>query len=303
MQWYFGGFMEIKTNLQRAILRKLFNDKEFINTIKNIDFKNKDIYINDKNIRSIIKNITHIFLNTQLDDFETIDTLIQTEFDPLLSIFDIRFLGYIDNSSIDIPSLMNNTQLSSVLSIDIRKSTELMLKADNANSFSLFITELIENMMKAVVKNFGIIEKFTGDGLLAFFPEFYSGSDCCCHAVNAAIDCHNIFENIYNKSNDKFVAAIVNTGLGIGIDYGDIIIKNINNSTNIIGKPVVYACRMSGIDPKKTAVNIKAYEKIILSFPNTIFYPERLDLKTGECLKCYSIIKPIVKAVIPTWAT
>jgi class 3 adenylate cyclase len=61
-----------------------------------------------------------------------------------------------------------------VMSIDIRRSTDLMLKARSAERFAEFITRLCHQLMDIIKDNYGVVDKFTGDGVLAFFPSFFS---------------------------------------------------------------------------------------------------------------------------------
>ena len=56
-----------------------------------------------------------------------------------------------------------------VMSVDIRRSTELMLKARSAEQFADFITELCENLTTIVRDSFGVFDKFTGDGIRSVF--------------------------------------------------------------------------------------------------------------------------------------
>src|ERR1019366_7896908 len=62
-----------------------------------------------------------------------------------------------------------------VLSADLRRSTTLMLKARNPELFAMFLQDLCDRLYNALLENLGVFDKFTGDGILAFFPEFYSG--------------------------------------------------------------------------------------------------------------------------------
>ena len=54
-----------------------------------------------------------------------------------------------------------------VMSVDIRRSTELMLKARSPEAFAAFITTLCADLMSIVTESLGIFDKFTGDGVLA----------------------------------------------------------------------------------------------------------------------------------------
>jgi hypothetical protein len=117
-----------------------------------------------------------------------------------------------------------------VLSIDIRRSTELMLKAIDAKAFVRFIENLEKQMANTIRNNFGIIDKFTGDGILAYSPSFYSGEYAGFRCLVSAFECHNIFDKIFSKCKDCFQVVLKNAGLGIGIDFGTINLNIRDNS-------------------------------------------------------------------------
>jgi hypothetical protein len=75
-----------------------------------------------------------------------------------------------------------------VLSVDIRRSTELMLKARTAEKFAEFITGLSIELTTIVLNSFGVFDKLTGDGILAFFPDFFSGPDAAYRVVAAFVN-------------------------------------------------------------------------------------------------------------------
>ncbi|MFC1747232.1 hypothetical protein ACFL2V_00340 [Pseudomonadota bacterium] len=157
----------------------------------------------------------------------------------------------------------NKVHESYVISIDIRKSTELMLKAIDTDVYINFILELEKRMREIVLENFGIIDKFTGDGILAYFPNFYAGEDAGLYCARAAHQCHRAFEKIFRDRIDGFQVAPKETGLGIGIDHGNISMHIGNRGEFIVvGAPVVYACRMSSVEAGKTAVNVQAQKML-----------------------------------------
>jgi len=153
-------------------------------------------------------------------------------------------------------------QKAFVVSIDLRRSTELMLKAKSPEHFEKFISELCESLSEIIKENFGIFDKFTGDGILAYFPLFYSGEDAGLFALKASIDSHKIFSNHYEKHRSSFQAVLKNAGLGIGIDFGVTKLVNLINSHTVIGVPVVYACRMSSHYAGSTVLNQSAYDEL-----------------------------------------
>lgn len=151
---------------------------------------------------------------------------------------------------------------SVVVSIDIRRSTELMLKARQPEMFSRFITELSQKLSEVILSNFGVFDKFTGDGILAFFPQPYSGEHAIVRALKAAEECHKIFSEHYYESRSCFNVFIKDVGLGIGVDYGTVTLVNTRNELTVVGIPVVYACRMGGAKAGQTLLNLPALEEI-----------------------------------------
>jgi len=161
-------------------------------------------------------------------------------------------------------SFLNKNEFKSVVvSIDIRRSTDLMLKARTPQLYANFITGLTNKLSEVIKQNFGIFDKFTGDGILAFFPDFFSGKDLIYHALLAAQQCHDIFNLHYNEHRSTFNVFISDIGLGIGIDYGTVSLVNSGSELTVVGIPVVYACRMSSAPVGITLLNQPAMEKAL----------------------------------------
>jgi len=149
-----------------------------------------------------------------------------------------------------------------VLSVDIRRSTELMLKARTPEQFADFISGLCQELTAIVVKSLGVFDKFTGDGILAFFPDFYSGRDAAYRVLAAADGCHAAFERHYRGARTSFKSILADVGLGIGIDYGSVRLVQVAGGLTVVGEPVVYACRLSSAPPEVTLANQPAFEQI-----------------------------------------
>lgn len=149
-----------------------------------------------------------------------------------------------------------------VLAIDIRRSTELMLKAKEPSRFAEFIVSLCDELAEIVRRNFGVFDKFTGDGILAFFPEFFSGKDAGLLALKTAFECHEFFARHYDENRSCFTSVLKDVGLGIGIDAGEAHLVKMSGTFTLVGTPVVYACRMSGAPAGHTLLNQTAYEVV-----------------------------------------
>jgi class 3 adenylate cyclase len=152
-----------------------------------------------------------------------------------------------------------------VMSIDIRRSTELMLKARDAKLFAEFLLGLTRILREIVLVNHGVFDKFTGDGVLAFFPTFYSGCDAGLLVLQAAEQAHAAFRSHYNAHRHCFLTVRTDVGLGIGVDFGRVQVVQIESEFTVVGTPVVYACRMGGAEAGQTLVNQPAYEQLSLA--------------------------------------
>jgi len=169
---------------------------------------------------------------------------------------------------------------AAIMAVDIRRSTELMLKARKPKLYANFIISLCTDLTGIILDNYGVFDKFTGDGILAFFPEFYSGPDTLYWAIKAAAECHNCFSKHYREKRGSFTSILLEVGLGIGIDYGESHLVKVQDGLTVIGTPVVYACRMSGAKAGQTLLNQPAYEVTSEKFGGHINFQEsEIDMK------------------------
>lgn len=164
--------------------------------------------------------------------------------------------------------LFNKKSEMAILSVDIRNSTHLMEKAVSEEKFGEFLALLTETFKTVILENNGIYDKFTGDGVICYFPEFYSGKDYLYYAIKASQELHNSFKKIYFKCANCFTILIKDAGLGIGIDSGLVLLKLIADDITVIGNPVINACRLNGAPAYNTYVNNQAYHQIISKYHN-----------------------------------
>ena len=168
----------------------------------------------------------------------------------------------LDSEPLRTEFLSSEARLLFAMSVDIRRSTDLMLKARTPQAFATFITNLCNDLMDVVRNNHGVVDKFTGDGILCFFPEFFSGKDAGYYALAAADACHATFNKHYRAHRNSFRSVLKDVGLGIGIDYGECHLVQVAGNLTIVGSPVVYACRLGGAPAGLTLLNQPAYEII-----------------------------------------
>jgi len=153
-----------------------------------------------------------------------------------------------------------------IMSIDIRKLTDLMLNAKDPKSYQDFIITLCTQLKQIILDNYGVFDKFTGDGVLAFFPQFYTGEEAAYCAIKAAAECHDFFSAHYKKNRSCFTVILKDIGLGIGIDFGETQLVNVQDWLTVIGTPVVYACRLSSVEAGHTLLNQQASDEASQKF-------------------------------------
>jgi class 3 adenylate cyclase len=178
-----------------------------------------------------------------------------------------------------------------VLAIDIRRSTDLMLKARRPDLFAHFMTELCDELHNAITGHFGVFDKFTGDGILAFFPDFFTGPDAAYHAVAAAHEASGIFTRCYQKHRASFTSILTDVNLATGIDYGGVHLVRVADGLTVVGVPVVYACRLSsGGAGGEVLLNQAAYEKLSAQYSKFFYINEQqLDIKHEGSILCYKV--------------
>lgn len=192
-----------------------------------------------------------------------------------------------------------------VISIDIRRSTELMLKASSPDDFATFISTVSDELSRIMKEELCVVDKFTGDGMLGYLPDFYSGSDFGLRALKVATRCHAAFSEIYAGNHSLFDTVLLDTGLGIGIDFGNVQLMRVSDGLTVIGRPVVYACRLSGAPAGKTYVNQKAFNQFEKTYPNIArFELRQYEIKNEGRVAVYELseLKEMVPAQ-PEWLT
>lgn len=149
--------------------------------------------------------------------------------------------------------------LAFVLSVDIRKSTDLMAKMvpAYAKQYGDVLVGLWNKMKKVVQEEYGVFDKFTGDGILAYFPDFFEASrkTAALRLLRAVERCHDAFLRTYPELWEALSAVPAmatpydrqggRVGLGIGLDFGAVRLVNVGTELTIVGAPVVYACRLA----------------------------------------------------------
>ncbi len=179
-----------------------------------------------------------------------------------------------------------------VVSLDLRRSTDMMLLAKNADHFAAFMRSAFNELGDIIKTNLGVIEKFTGDGLLAYFPVGFSGPHAGYRAVQACVASLNFFTSHYHRRRSHFNCVLEDFGLSAGIDFGEVQLREITETPSLLGRPVVFACRLAAGPCGDILVNQSAYDHLQDSCPGVVCF-ENVSLETKHLgsLACYRVKK------------
>lgn len=131
-----------------------------------------------------------------------------------------------------------------VLFADIRGFTRFVEDHDPEYVVSVLNRTLGE--LTAPLRTYrGILDKFIGDGFLAFFEPESSLADAAERAVDAAKTMQRLFRTLWADASDE---ALRELGLGIGIDAGRVVVGNVGSESamdyTVVGDAVNVASRL-----------------------------------------------------------
>ena len=191
---------------------------------------------------------------------------------------------------------------SFILAIDIRKSTVLMLNATDRLSYVQFVIEIEKGFNQIIKDNYGIVDKFTGDGILAYFIPDFTGDNAGVYCINAALKCNELFIKVFEKHKNDFQLVTAETGLGIGIDFGKINCELKEQQLIVVGAPVVLASRLSTVPAGTIALNQQAYKEIIDHTRIFRFEEMLVSLKHEGACYAYKVADyPYIEIQKPKW--
>jgi adenylate cyclase len=134
-----------------------------------------------------------------------------------------------------------------ILFSDIRNFTAYSEKKEPAQIVA-DLNEYFERMTGAIYRHDGIVDKYIGDGILAFFGAYESGRHPVEDAAKAALQMRESLADLNRLRGERGIEAF---RIGIGLHYGDVVIGNIGASKKIqytvIGDTVNVASRVEGL--------------------------------------------------------
>ena len=193
---------------------------------------------------------------------------------------------------------MSNTD-TIVMVADIRRSQDLITYGLSPDFYREQIIGFLSEVRKILRENYGIYDKFTGDGFIAYFNQYVCEQEGCDYYEMTLDACEKIqsfskqfFDNWSNKIRKIPVEPI---GLSLGIDSGMVSYKDIEGQFFAIGDACVWATRMCNAGRRGDVIfNNIPYHKIE-SYGAEGFSSEIDSVtKNGESFRAYRVITSMV---------
>jgi adenylate cyclase len=130
---------------------------------------------------------------------------------------------------------------------DVRNFTTLTEKSDPMVLISM-LNEYLEAMTSTIFKHDGIVDKFIGDGILAYWGAFTPGN----HAYQAAEASLEMFGRLKELNTMWKEKGWPEIDIGVGLNTGEVILGNVGAGKKIeftvIGDPVNLASRLESLN-------------------------------------------------------
>jgi len=134
-----------------------------------------------------------------------------------------------------------------LLNVEMAGFSKIVEKIGTGKSVSL-LNSFFSRMGNIVLKHHGTVDKYVGDGFLAFFGAPISGTLDADHAVAAALEMKETIAEINDKNLEQFGVSVE---MGITIHTGEVIVGNIGFDRKMdytaVGDPVNYLLRLQSI--------------------------------------------------------
>lgn len=163
----------------------------------------------------------------------------------------------------DSDRLGGESRFVAVLFADIRGFTRFS-ESRAPGDVVATLNRTLSEITAPVLRHNGILDKYVGDGLLAFFEPFINQQDAVRNAVAAARDMQRAFAALQGSATDVGIGEL---GLGIGINAGRVIVGNVGSEEimdyTVVGDAVNVAARLQAeADAGQILVTAAIYEVV-----------------------------------------
>jgi len=195
------------------------------------------------------------------------------------------------------PSFMTEMSRSDTLVMvaDIRRSQDLITYGMSPNTYREQIIGFLTEIRKILLEDYGIYDRFTGDGYIAYFNSFVcrmGGRDYYEMVLDACSRIQAFAEDYFdNWARQIRKIPIEPIGLSIGIDCGIVDFKDIDDQLFAIGDACVWATRMCSAGKRGQVIfNNIPYHQIAEYGEDGFCSIIDSETKNGESFRAFSII-------------
>jgi adenylate cyclase len=228
-------------NIQQLIVYSIFN----CGTIAAVIFSRSE---RDKNIQKLIE--AQVELQEELLEREGIitqKTLEATILNQLSAQFSPQVVQAIKDGKINLDESMKRSKICAIF-IDIVNSTERVVKLDQGK-FQLVMAQFLDTVLTVFLKYDLTIDKFHGDGVLAFANSPVSRQDFIERTCMAAIEAREMLSRDHKFYIENWKSEMqIRIGISVGFAnvgfYGD---KKYFKTFSAIGAPLPFASRLTSI--------------------------------------------------------
>lgn len=199
--------------------------------------------------------------------------------------------------------LVGDDRVLAILFSDIRDFTTIS-EGMQPTELVASLNKYFSLMVDLILNQHGIVDKYIGDAIMAFFGAPVSRKDDAVRAVSAALDMHDVLK-VFNKQQRE--NGYPDFRIGVGINYGVVTVGNIGSDKKmdytVIGDMVNLASRLEGLtkEYKQSIIISKSvFLKARTQFPCRLVDKVMAKGKThGETI--YTAKKQISKAEERAW--
>ena len=162
--------------------------------------------------------------------------------------------------NLDRVQLRGERRELTILFSDVRNFTTLTEGSDPVELLEL-LNDYLAAMTEIIFKYDGVVDKFIGDGILAYWGAFTPGKN---HALLAAQAALEMLERLKELNRRWAGQGRPQIAIGIGLNTGEVIFGNVGSGKKIeftvIGDPVNLASRLEGLNKEfKTSIIVSEF--------------------------------------------
>ena len=260
--------------LVKTVMVSAYGDMDNIRKAMNrgaFDFVTKPVNFEDLEL-TMEKTIQHVNMIRE--------TLKAVKENNILKMYvDENVLNFMGSREYETSLLVNETVEASIAFIDICGFTAIS-ESETPDYVVNLLNEYFDIMVKEIIQQKGIIDKFIGDAIMAVFKGPFHAD----RAIEACLSIRNKIEAL--PGSDSFSPKV-----SVGINSGEMISGNIGSATlrrldyTVIGDTVNTAQRMQGTaGVGQIVISEASWEKVKDSFNCKLIGPTRLKNKAEEAM-------------------